>query len=120
MSAYTTGLPRPQSLGRPTCSVLRPSSRTLRIMYKARSVPVFSALMLLASVVGAGARDGELQRALREAECFDAAIRTVAETPRFTIYEANCQRSSHRIVTVTCTKQSCRADPENSDDGTPD
>ena len=68
---------------------------------------------LVAGLSPAQASDAELQRALRQAGCGSPAIRQVLQRSDLTVFEANCFRSSHRILTVTCTRARCRVEEES-------
>lgn len=61
----------------------------------------------LASTVSAWASDAELQDALRRARCGSPTIKQLSQLGSVTVYEANCFRSSHRVITVTCTVRTC-------------
>ena len=66
----------------------------------------------------AGATDAELQAALRRANCGAPAIKELLRRGDLAVYEANCFRTSHRMITVTCDKNRCHVDepePENED-----
>ena len=70
----------------------------------------------LASAAPASASDAELQDALRRARCGSPTIKQLSQLGSVTVYEANCFRSSHRVITVTCTARTCTVqEPEGEE-----
>ena len=70
----------------------------------------FAAAILAGSLAPVGATDAELQAALRGANCGSPTIKEVLQRGDFTVFEANCSRTSHRVLTVTCGKSGCHVD----------
>ena len=75
---------------------------------------VFSVLM--GGSVSGRASDADLNSALLRAGCGSPSIKLLYKRDGVTVYEANCFRSSHRLVTVTCAKrQGCHVNQEERD-----
>ena len=66
--------------------------------------------------VGASATDAELQTALQKSGCRTPSIKQLLQRGDMIVFEANCSQSSHRVVTVTCTKQVCRVEEPSRED----
>ncbi len=62
------------------------------------------------------ASDAELQAALQRADCGSPTIKQLFQRGDIIAYEANCFGSSHRVVTVTCTKTICHVDEPAQDE----
>ena len=70
-------------------------------------------MCIAASVAGAitpaAARDAPLQRALSQAACAGSRLERLSDEGSTSIYRANCTGSSHRVLIVVCTRETCRA-----------
>ena len=64
----------------------------------------------LLAVQGARATDAELQSALQRSGCKIPSIKQLMQRGDVTVFEANCSQTSHRVITVTCTKRICQVD----------
>ena len=79
-------------------------------------MPARLATGLFLGLVGAfgpdvsGASDGDLQRALLEAGCVQATIRTLPPLGQTLLYEANCFGSSHKLLKIACASGRCVVD----------
>lgn len=60
--------------------------------------------------LSASATDAELQNALQKSGCRTPSIKQLFQRGDTSVFEANCSQSSHRVITVTCTKQVCRVE----------
>ena len=67
-------------------------------------------IVMLATAVPLGATDAEVQNTLRLAGCLMPKIKLLWDQGAINVYEANCAATSHRIVTVTCSRGQCRVD----------
>ena len=74
----------------------------------------------LVTIIGAWATDAELQNALQRSGCRTPSIKQLYHRGEVSVFEANCSQTSHRVVTVTCTKQICRVDEGARDNVSPD
>ena len=76
--------------------------------------------VLVVRSVSGGASDANLNSALLRAGCGSPSIKLLYEREGVTVYEANCSRSSHRVVTVVCTKrQGCHVNQQERDSEPP-
>ena len=83
-----------------------------------------SRIVLLCTTVALGfgglgaaqATDAELQAALQRAACGSPKIKQLFQRGDLVAYEANCFGSSHRVVTVTCTRSICHVDEPARED----
>lgn len=66
--------------------------------------------VLLVATLPLRANDAELQNTLRLAGCLMPKIKLLWDQGAINVYEANCAATSHRIVTVTCSRGQCRVD----------
>ena len=66
--------------------------------------------VLLVTTLPLRATDAELQNTLRLAGCLMPKIKLLWDQGAINVYEANCAATSHRIVTVTCSRGQCRVD----------
>lgn len=64
----------------------------------------------LAFAVSVRASDGDLQRALLESGCVQAAIKTLPPLGQTLLYEANCFGSSHKLIKIACAGGRCIVD----------
>jgi hypothetical protein len=71
--------------------------------------------LLVGLGTGAGASDGDLQRALLEAGCVKAEIKPLPRTGEASVYEANCFGSSHKVIEVVCVESRCSANGPSID-----
>ena len=91
-----------------------------------RKKPARLAAGLLAGFVGvlgsdnSRASDGDLQRALLDAGCVRATIRTLPPLGKTLLYEANCFGSSHRLLKITCAGGRCAVDAPRAPRGEAD
>ena len=82
-----------------------------------RAVLLCTAVALVFGGFGAAqATDAELQAALQRASCGSPRIKQLFKRGDLIAYEANCFGSSHRVVTVTCTKTVCHVDEPARED----
>ena len=65
-----------------------------------------------AMITQAAASDAPLQRALAQASCAGGRLERLSDQGSTSLYRANCSRSSHRWLIVTCMKDACRVAPE--------
>lgn len=72
-----------------------------------RLVLVGGLLALTALGEHVSASDAELQSALQRSGCNSPTIKQILQRGDITVYEANCSQTSHRVITVTCTKRTC-------------
>lgn len=74
-------------------------------------------ILLLVGNGAAQASDAELQAALRKAKCGSPTVKQKYQQGDVTVFEANCFRSSHRVITVTCVKSLCHVEEPEADRG---
>ncbi len=80
-------------------------------MLRRRRVTISSILAVLIVHLGpAQSSDGDLQRALLEANCVAAKLAPQPQLGKTKVYEANCFGSSHRKLKIVCTDGRCVAD----------
>lgn len=61
----------------------------------------------IAASAAAQASDADLQRALLDSGCVAPQIETVLQQRDLVAYRANCLGTSHKIITIVCTKGRC-------------
>uniref|UniRef100_A0A9E8CJB8 Secreted protein n=1 Tax=Bosea sp. NBC_00436 TaxID=2969620 RepID=A0A9E8CJB8_9HYPH len=69
----------------------------------------------IAASSAAQASDADLQRALLDRGCVAPLIETVLQQRDLVAYRANCLGTSHKIITVVCSKGRCSPSPSNGD-----
>lgn len=57
------------------------------------------------------ASDADLQRALLDSGCVAPQIETVLQQRDLVAYRANCLGTSHKIITIVCSKGRCSPSP---------
>jgi len=62
---------------------------------------------LIAASSAARASDADLQRALLDSGCVAPRIETVLQQRDLVAYRANCLGTSHKIITIVCSKGRC-------------
>ena len=67
----------------------------------------------------APASDADLQKALLDSGCAAPRIETVLQQRDLVAYRANCLGTSHKIITIVCSKGQCSPSPANDDRGRP-
>ncbi|MCR4521637.1 MULTISPECIES: hypothetical protein [Bosea] len=80
------------------------------------------AAILVGAVVAspaALASDADLQKALLDSGCAAPRIETVLQQGDLVAYRANCLGTSHKIITIVCSKGRCSPGPSNGDRGPP-
>lgn len=61
------------------------------------------------------ASDADLQKALLDSGCAAPRIETVLQQRDLVAYRANCLGTSHKIVTIVCSKGRCSPSPSSGD-----
>lgn len=88
---------------------------TLGLRPFVRSASVF--LLAVSAITTARASDAELQSALRGVGCGSPSVKQLYQRGDITVFEANCLRSSHRVVTVMCSRTGCHVDEPEVENG---
>lgn len=67
----------------------------------------------------ARASDADLQKALLDSGCVAPRIETLLQQDGLIAYRANCLGTSHKIITIVCSKGRCSLSPSSGDRGRP-